>query len=47
MPLLTFQRAMTNAFQQYLRKFIEIFLDDFCVTSSKANYVECLTKCFE
>ena len=43
----TFQRAMTSAFQQYLRKFIEIFLDDFCVFSSKAEHAECLIKCFE
>ena len=43
----TFQKAMTSAFQQYLRKFIEIFLDDFYVFSSKADHVECLIKCFE
>ena len=31
----TFQRVMTIAFQEYLRKFIEVFLDDFCVFSTK------------
>ena len=38
----TFQKAITSAFQQYLRSFINIFLDDFCVYGSKANHVECL-----
>ena len=38
---------MTSAFQQYLRKFIEIFLDDFYVFSSKADHAKCLIKCFE
>ena len=38
---------MTSAFQQYLRKFIEIFLDNFCICSSKDKHIECLTKCFE
>ncbi|OAE29022.1 hypothetical protein AXG93_2683s1000 [Marchantia polymorpha subsp. ruderalis] len=27
----TFQRMMTNIFQEHLRKFLEIFIDDFCV----------------
>ena len=43
----TFQRAMTSAFQGYLRKFIEIFLDDFCVFSTKAGHQTCLSKCFQ
>ena len=43
----TFQRAMTTAFQGYLRKFIEIFLDDFCVFSAKAEHQNCLSKCFQ
>ena len=43
----TFQRAMTSAFQGYLRKFIEIFLDDFCVFSTKARHQTCLSKCFQ
>jgi len=42
----TFQRLMTIAFQKYIRKFMEIFLDDFCVFSSKENHAECLEKCF-
>ena len=42
----TFQRLMTIAFQMYLRKFIEIFLDDFCVYSTKEKHTECLEKCF-
>jgi hypothetical protein len=43
----TFQRVMTTAFQKYLRKFIEIFLDDFCVFSTCQKHTECLKKCFE
>jgi hypothetical protein len=42
----TYQRLAITAFQAYLHKFIEIFLDDFCVFSSKAKHAECLTKCF-
>ena len=43
----TFQQVMTTAFQGYLRKFIEIFLDDFCVFSTKAKHQNCLSKCFQ
>jgi hypothetical protein len=43
----TFQRVMTTSFQNYLRKFIETFLDDFCVFSSHQKRLECLRKCFE
>jgi hypothetical protein len=43
----TFQRVMTTAFQKYLRRFIEIFLDDFCVFSTRQQHAECLKKCFE
>jgi hypothetical protein len=43
----TFQRIMTQAFQKYLRKFMEIFLDDFCVFSKKKNHFKCLGKCMK
>jgi hypothetical protein len=43
----TFQRVMTTTFQKYLRKFIEIFLDDFCVFSTRQQHAKCLKKCFE
>ena len=43
----TFQRVMTTTFQDYLRKFIEIFLDDFCIFSTKADHQNCLSKCFQ
>ena len=43
----TFRRAMTTTFQGYLQKFIEIFLDDFCVFSAKAEHQNCLSKCFQ
>jgi hypothetical protein len=41
----TFQRIMTQAFQKYLRKFMEIFLDDFCVFSKRKDHLKCLGKC--
>jgi hypothetical protein len=40
----TYQRLVITAFQEYLHKFIALFLDDFCVFSSKAKNAECLTK---
>jgi hypothetical protein len=43
----TFQRVMMVTFLPYLHKFIEIFLDDFCVFGTKEEHVEQLTKCFE
>ena len=43
----TFQQAMTTAFQGYLPKFIEIFLDDFCLFSTKVDHQNCLSKCFQ
>ena len=45
--LATFQGVMTTAFQGYLQKFIEIFLDDFCVFSTKTEHQNCLSKCFQ
>ena len=43
----TFQRVMTIVFQEYLRKFIEIFLDDFCVYSTWKEHANCSRKCFD
>jgi hypothetical protein len=43
----TFQRVMTIAFQEYLRKFMEIFLDDFCVYSTWKEHANCSRKCFD
>ena len=43
----TFQRIMMVAFLPYLHKFIEIFLDDFCVFGKLEDHAEHLTKCFE
>ncbi|KAL3682263.1 hypothetical protein R1sor_000285 [Riccia sorocarpa] len=43
----TFQRMMTTIFRDYLRKFIEVFLDDFCVYSSKATHQEKLKLTFD
>ena len=42
-----FQRAMTEAFQDYLRKFMEIFLDDFAVFGDDKNHADYLQKCFD
>ncbi|KAL2624237.1 hypothetical protein R1flu_008482 [Riccia fluitans] len=38
---------MTNIFRDYLRKFVEVFLDDFCVYSSKKEHMEKLGLTFE
>jgi hypothetical protein len=43
----TFQRVMMVAFLPYLHKFIEIFLDDFCVFGKIEDHAEQLAKCFE
>ena len=47
----TFQPVMTKAFQEYILKFMEIFLDDFAVFGNEedhANYFqECFDKCME
>lgn len=42
----TFQRAMIETFQEYLRKFIEMFLDDFVVFETMEQHVNCLQKMF-
>jgi len=42
----TFKRLMTIAFQKYLQKFTEIFVNNFCVYSTKEKHVKCLGKCF-
>jgi len=44
--LATFQRLMTIAFQRYLRKLMEIFLDDFCVYNMEEKHAKYLDKCF-
>ena len=38
----TFQRVVTQAFRDFLRDFMEIFLDDFCVDSWERNHLDCL-----
>lgn len=35
----TFQRMMTTIFQDYLRKFLDIFIDDFCVFNPRNEHV--------
>ena len=40
----TFQRAMMEIFDEYLQKFMAIFVDDFTVYSSTAKDLECLEK---
>ena len=42
----TFQRVMTVAFQVLLQKFMEIFLDDFCVYGNKIDHPKHLEKYF-
>ena len=44
----TFQRLMSHAFKEYLRVFLEIFMDDLCVHSlSRADHIEHLRLVFE
>ena len=44
----TFQRLMDNAFREYLRDSLEIFMDDLCVHSNEwEDHVEHLCKVFE
>ena len=38
----TFQRLMCHAFKDFLRKFLEIFMDDLCVYSTKGEHIDCL-----
>lgn len=44
--LATFQRVMTIAFQDSLRKDIEIFLDDFCPYGTEDEHPQALAKYF-
>ena len=44
----TFQRLMNYAFREYLRIFLEIYMDDLCVhLSERAEHIEHLIKVFE
>ncbi|KAL2641651.1 hypothetical protein R1flu_009238 [Riccia fluitans] len=45
--LATFQRMMTSIFQEYLRKFLEIFIDDFCVFGPKKDHLNSLAIVFQ
>lgn len=36
----TFQKVVIKAFKKYLNDFMQVFLDDFCVYSSKAYHLE-------
>ena len=44
----TFQRLMCHAFKEYLRDFLEIFMDDLCIhLSDRMEHIEHLKKIFE
>jgi hypothetical protein len=43
----TFQRVTTTTFQEYLRNFMEIFLDDFCIYSTWKEHANCLRIFFD
>ena len=46
--LATFQQLMCHAFKEYLRDFLEIFMDDLCIHSSdRMEHIEHLKKIFE
>jgi hypothetical protein len=46
-PLATFQRAMIFIFEDFLRDFMEIFIDDFCVYGTVEDHPKHLKKTFE
>ena len=43
----TFQRVMMIIFQEFLHKFLEIFIDDFCVYSEDEDHLEKLEAVFQ
>ncbi|KAL3679659.1 hypothetical protein R1sor_022615 [Riccia sorocarpa] len=43
----TFQRLMNTIFKDFLRKFVEVFIDDFCVFGTRAEHFENLKLTFE
>ena len=42
----TFQRLMMDIFKDFLRHFLEVFIDDFAVFSKRADHLEFLTRTF-
>ncbi len=44
--MVTFQWAITKAFWEYTREFMQVFLDDFTVYGDAANHLHLLEKCF-
>ena len=43
----TFQRLMMDIFQDFLKHFLEVFIDDFAVFSKKTEHLNCLRKTFQ
>ena len=44
----TFQRLMSHAFKEYLRVFLEVYMDDLCVHSIlREDHIQQLVKIFE
>jgi hypothetical protein len=43
----TFQRLMMDIFKDFLRHFLEVFIDDFAVFSNRRDHLECLRKTFQ
>ncbi len=43
----TFQKLVTKTFKKYLKKFMQVFLDDFSVYGSKKDHLGQLQKCLE
>jgi hypothetical protein len=41
----TFQWAITKAFQEYIREFMQVFLDDFTIYGDAANHLHLLENC--
>ena len=42
-----FQRLMMNIFHDFLRKFLEVFIDDFAVYGRATDHIDCLRQTFQ
>jgi ABC-type uncharacterized transport system fused permease/ATPase subunit len=44
-PPATFQRIITEVFEEYISAFMQVFLNDFAVFSNKADHIQYLEQC--
>ena len=43
----TIQRAIVEFFEEFIPRFMQVFLDDFVIVSSTNRYYECLHQCLQ